>query len=301
MYDFIGDIHGHSDKLKALLEKLGYKMQGGVYQHPTRKAFFLGDFIDRGPKILEVLNIVIPMFEKGSALSVMGNHEYNYLSFHTQTKTGDGKYLRDRTVKNIEQCQETIDQLVTPFSKSENQRLLDWIWHLPLWFETESFRAVHACWDDKSIANIKSTNFNSLMNEDLLHSSAIKNSHSYEAIEILLKGKEVKLPPELYFKDKDQNERKEARVCWWDISRKILIPTKGLDPKIYEMHKKNLQVEDEKIPKPTFFGHYWEKWPTKEINPKAVCLDFSVANEGHLGAYRFDGEDELTSDKLIHV
>ncbi len=44
-----------------------------------RKVIFLGDFIDRGPKIRQVLEIVRPMIEGGKALTVMGNHELNAL------------------------------------------------------------------------------------------------------------------------------------------------------------------------------------------------------------------------------
>ena len=301
MYDFIGDIHGHADHLEKLLEKMGYKMQGGIYQHPTRKAFFLGDLIDRGPKILEVLNIVLPMVEKGSAKCIMGNHEYNYLSYHTPTISGEG-YLRARDKKNTDQCQATIDQL-SKISTSENQRLLDWIWTLPLWLETENFRAVHACWDDKSVEQIKSTTFDSKMNVDFLYASAKKNSPSYDAIEILLKGKEVPLPPELHFTDRDKNLRTKGRVCWWDTNRKIIIITKDIDPAVYEFHKKALKVDVEKTPIPTFFGHYWEDPNSnpKIVNPKAVCLDYSVAKNGKLCAYRFDGESELSTDKLVYV
>ncbi len=64
MFDFIGDIHGHADELVALLKKLGYRMSGGIYHHTERKAFFAGDFIDRGPKIREALRIVRSMVLK---------------------------------------------------------------------------------------------------------------------------------------------------------------------------------------------------------------------------------------------
>jgi hypothetical protein len=48
-YDIIGDIHGHADKLEALLRTLGYRDTAGAWRHPTRKAIFVGDFIERGP------------------------------------------------------------------------------------------------------------------------------------------------------------------------------------------------------------------------------------------------------------
>ena len=75
MYDLIGDIHGYADELVQLLETLGYQKAQGVYGHPERKVIFLGDFIDRGPKIRQVLEIVRPMVEEGNALAVMGRRE----------------------------------------------------------------------------------------------------------------------------------------------------------------------------------------------------------------------------------
>ena len=57
-YDVIGDIHGCADRLEALLSRLGYEKNGGVWRHPDRMVVFLGDYIDRGPQILETLTIV---------------------------------------------------------------------------------------------------------------------------------------------------------------------------------------------------------------------------------------------------
>jgi hypothetical protein len=63
MHDLIGDIHGHADALLQLLKSIGYSRQKGVYRHPERQAIFLGNFIDRGPKIKETLEIVRPMID----------------------------------------------------------------------------------------------------------------------------------------------------------------------------------------------------------------------------------------------
>ena len=56
--DVIGDIHGYADKLRKLLTRLRYEQTGGVYGSPDRKAIFVGDLIDRGPSIGEVMEIV---------------------------------------------------------------------------------------------------------------------------------------------------------------------------------------------------------------------------------------------------
>ena len=84
MYDIIGDIHGHADKLEELLLKLGYTKNHKQYSHRERKALFLGDYIDRGPKSHEVLKIVKHMVDGGHAIALMGNHEYNAICFHTK-------------------------------------------------------------------------------------------------------------------------------------------------------------------------------------------------------------------------
>ncbi|MED5251851.1 MAG: metallophosphoesterase, partial [Pseudomonadota bacterium] len=66
-YDLIGDIHGCGATLAALLEKLGYHQHGGVYRHPRRKVIFLGDLIDRGPRIRLAVTIARRMVEAGEA------------------------------------------------------------------------------------------------------------------------------------------------------------------------------------------------------------------------------------------
>jgi protein phosphatase len=85
-FDIIGDIHGCCSELELLLDDLGYKVLAGapvdsvwdgkVYGHPAgRKAIFLGDIVDRGPRILDALRIVRNMVKAGTALCVPGNHD----------------------------------------------------------------------------------------------------------------------------------------------------------------------------------------------------------------------------------
>ena len=99
MIDLIGDIHGHADKLEELLLKLGYVKSSGAYSHPYRKVLFVGDYIDRGPKIRETLEIVKAMVDTENAIALMGNHEYNALCFHFQET--EGGHLRKHLIKNI--------------------------------------------------------------------------------------------------------------------------------------------------------------------------------------------------------
>jgi len=75
-FDIIGDVHGCHDELVELLTKLGYTVGPDGVQPPTgRKAVFLGDLVDRGPKIMATLKLVMGMVAAGTALCVPGNHD----------------------------------------------------------------------------------------------------------------------------------------------------------------------------------------------------------------------------------
>jgi protein phosphatase len=80
-FDIIGDIHGCYDELLQLLEKLGWtKDANNIYQPPgARKLIFLGDLVDRGPKIPEVVHFVKFMVDQGHALCVPGNHDIKFM------------------------------------------------------------------------------------------------------------------------------------------------------------------------------------------------------------------------------
>jgi len=84
-FDIIGDVHGCFDELVELLTKLGYSVEKpsnspgslaySVKPPEGRKVVFLGDLVDRGPKIPEVLRLVMSMVQAGTALCVPGNHD----------------------------------------------------------------------------------------------------------------------------------------------------------------------------------------------------------------------------------
>lgn len=77
-FDIIGDVHGCYDELCALLKKLGYAVDEDydtAYSLCDRKLVFLGDLVDRGPKISKVLKLVMSMVKEGRAYCVLGNHD----------------------------------------------------------------------------------------------------------------------------------------------------------------------------------------------------------------------------------
>jgi protein phosphatase len=80
-FDIIGDVHGCFDELAALLAELGYAAQaGGSYAHPTgRKLVFVGDLVDRGPKVPDVVRMVLETVKAGHAFCVPGNHDVKFM------------------------------------------------------------------------------------------------------------------------------------------------------------------------------------------------------------------------------
>jgi protein phosphatase len=105
-FDVIGDVHGCRAELEQLLDKLGYAInRDGAGRpvnasHPTRRAVFLGDLVDRGPDTPGVLRLVMGMVAAGTALCVTGNHEAKLL-----------KALRGRNVKRSHGLDASMEQL----------------------------------------------------------------------------------------------------------------------------------------------------------------------------------------------
>ena len=303
MTDLIGDIHGHATELKALLEKMGYTEVNGAYSHPTRKVVFVGDYIDRGSRIPETLAIVKAMTESGNAIALMGNHEYNVLCFRAENPAGG--HLRTHSIKNIMQHYSTLEQFQN--RQRAYDEYLDWCLTLPLFYETETFRAVHACWDADTIAFLRSKLENDRLTPDLLRESTDESTALYAAIEMTLKGPELTLPEGQNFKDKDGHERTEIRTKWWenpagktykcmsvqDVEGQLDAPVnvKNLKSAAY------YQPGERKV----FFGHYWLNGRPVIYKDNVCCLDYSVAKMGKLVAYRLDGEAGLEKENLVWV
>ena len=139
-FDIIGDIHGCCDELETLLQKLGYQptppsaplpacgegMGVGfgdmhIYHHPEgRKAIFLGDLVDRGPRILDTVKLVKNMVEAGSAICVPGNHE-NKLLRKIRGKKVKVNHGLEQTVAEIEALSPEVRE---PYLK-ELEKFLD--------------------------------------------------------------------------------------------------------------------------------------------------------------------------------
>jgi hypothetical protein len=298
MYDLIGDIHGHADALQRLLESLGYARQQGVYRHPERRVIFLGDFIDRGPKIRETLELVRPMVECGEAQAVMGNHELNALAFHTPHPTAQDDHLRPHNEKNSHQHAETIRQIPS----GELGSYLAWFRTLPLYLDLDGLRVVHACWDAKMLCYVGGR----AISDDFLASACLEGGELYAPVETLLKGKEARLPAGMTITDKDGAARLATRVKWYEDPTGHTFGSYSMEPVDCDLPLPS-DVRQNAAPypagdKPVFIGHYWLRGARPELlRPNVACVDWSVAKGGFLCAYRWGGERELDNGNFVWV
>lgn len=308
MYDVIGDIHGHYEPLAWMLERLGYDRRRGYYSHPERKVVFLGDWIDRGPCIREVMQLVRPMVDRGAALAVLGNHELNAICYHTRSSHNPAGFIRSHALKNVRQHWQTLQQL----SSSELYELVDWFRRLPLWLELDGLRVIHACWDDHDVRTVQQ-GLNELggMSQRFLELSRDDSTPLGLALQSLLKGKELPLPAGRTYVDKDGNERQKVRTRWFDspVGRSFAeyaLPAIDSDELLSGMQvpdevTRQARVYPSDAP-PVFVGHYWlrAQRPAR-LAANVACLDYSVAADGMLCAYRWDGEAELDDQKFVTV
>lgn len=292
-YHIFGDIHGHADQLQILLLKMGYVCKGATYTPPIGcKAIFVGDLIDRGPKIRETLQIVKSMCDAGHAHIVMGNHEWNAICFHTP-HTEKGGFFREHRLSEIEQHLETLRQFKN--KEEEWQMYLDWFKTIPLFLELERLRIVHACWDQSHIDWLQQ-NYNGITTE-FLNAASQKDSRAYSAIDETLKGKEYPLPDGLHFTDKDGAKRHHCRIKWWQPVDKrkrygdvLMHCPEPLNHKALPSNNDLYQYTGET---PVFFGHYWLREKPEIENKKAICLDYSVAKHGVLVCAEVRGTEEI--------
>ena len=107
-FDIIGDVHGCFDELTELLTQLGYDLDPYTSgetllsaRHPEgRRAYFVGDLTDRGPRNIDCLRLVMGMCAEGTGHCVMGNHDFKL-----------SKWLKGRNVKVNHGLETTVAEM----------------------------------------------------------------------------------------------------------------------------------------------------------------------------------------------
>jgi hypothetical protein len=123
-FDIIGDIHGCCDELVELLDKLGYRAittdeddplwTNVGYSHPAgRKVVFLGDLVDRGPRILDVVRIVRNMVQQGTGFCIPGNHDMKLL----RQLNGKNVQITHGLAESLQEIESLPDEVRVAFCK----------------------------------------------------------------------------------------------------------------------------------------------------------------------------------------
>lgn len=311
-YDVIGDVHGHAARLVSLLELMGYEERAGAWCHSERSAVFVGDLIDRGPRQLETLQIVRAMVDAGSARVVMGNHEFNAIAYATVDPVRF-EYCRPHNEKNDRQHEAFLAEV--PFDTPLHRSVTEWFTTFPLWLDLGGVRVVHACWSERHMEQVQPLlGPGRTLTDEVVAAGVREGTDTYESIEVLLKGPEVSLNG-CWYQDKDGNTRHDARFRWWDpkavdLQSGVLIPPGtglyGPDGSPVE------ELPNGELPEglpppydegpPVLFGHYWARKQTAAgfAGELARCIDYSVAKNGVLAAYRWsEGESSLAATNIF--
>lgn len=306
--DLIGDVHGCATTLRQLLEQLGYRYQRGAYRHPQRHAVFIGDLIDRGNYIRECLHLVQDMVAAGSAHCLIGNHEYNALVYSTAIDRGEGaEYLRSHTPGHTRQLRATLDQFAA--YPEEWQAFIGWFRELLIYIETDTFRAVHACWDNALLRTLKRQGIQDFSEIDFLAKTVERGTFEWQVADRLLRGTSLLLPDEQTLVGSDGLERRAYRTKFWvaepqthgDVEfQPDPIPRHIAEQTLTDQEKERLRYYG-RDQKPLFVGHYWQSGRPKPVCDNIACLDYSAVRRGKLVAYRMDGEQILQPDKFVWV
>lgn len=303
-WDFIGDTHGYADQLLALLQRLGYQPRSaGGWRHPQgRRVLFLGDYIDQGPAIAQVLATVRAMVSSGDALAIMGNHEFNALAWNTVDAAGQP--LRPHTRAKQAQHQATLDQ-IGPVTGELNA----WLRELPLWIEhPDGWRAIHAAWVPNAMAGVSAAlERHGGLSDGFLGEAMDRSQALFDQTEIVLKGLEIDLPEGVVLTDHYGTERSTTRAQWWQaVAPTTTVAEVALPPGVLTSSVAIGAAAAAAVPgypaeaPPLFCGHYRLRTEPVVLAPNVACCDYSAGpNERPLRAYRWDGEAELSADKFV--
>ena len=134
----VGDIHGCYEKLCALMDKIPLNTE-------QDQLLFIGDYIDRGPGSIEVIDYLIDLKRRlPGIIFLKGNHE-DMLQ----------KYLDgiDRFTYLLNSGQQTLDAYLHKQNASEDYPVpsahLEFLSELRLYYQTEDYIFVHAGMRDK--------------------------------------------------------------------------------------------------------------------------------------------------------
>lgn len=302
-YDIIGDIHGHADHLESLLDKLGYQIENGVWSHPTRKVIFCGDFINRGPKIVETIHIVRSMCEAGNAMTVLGNHEFSLILWHAFKEK---KMLPPALIRKAGNQSKTTRDAYKQMDLSMDKDM-KWLRKQALFLDLPELRVVHACWDQQAIDAVVDYQFDGKLKKSILRRIVLQNEEILQHISRIVQGPIMNMPSDLKVVCNRGLNRKSFRVKWWCnplpttfgelcFEGRYLLPNYTIPSEV--MPQINIYDPSE----PTVFcGHYCRSEGAQILSRNVVCVDSCISHSGILSAYRYNPDELLSADHIVTV
>lgn len=137
----IGDIHGEHDLFLELLEH---------FDSNTQQLVLLGDLLDRGPNSKQCLLLGQKLVEEKQAIYLRGNHEQIFLNFLQEPDKYFDNYMLNGGGKTIESLfypgisEDFPPDEVALLTKMHYAELIDFLEHLPYYYEWEKYIFVHA-------------------------------------------------------------------------------------------------------------------------------------------------------------
>ena len=119
MHYAIGDIHGCYDEMIMLLEKIEAR-------DPEARFIFVGDFLDRGPKVWDVIEWVMShVTPDGKYQSIMGNHELYVLNWFLEFREWEqNTYLKNKSLYGLPKAQYDFHLWIQKMDYLSSEKLL---------------------------------------------------------------------------------------------------------------------------------------------------------------------------------
>jgi hypothetical protein len=175
-----------------------------------------------------------------------------------------------------------------------------------------NLRIVHACWRSAEMRSLEhDLGPGQTLTDQLILAANREGTREFQAIEVLLKGPDIRLPDGYCYRDPDGQVRCRARLRWWDASADTLrsaaeIPSyaKSPDGSPFPKLPDTPLGESENAPYtgkvPVLYGHYWRSGACRVDTAVTACVDYSAGKGGPLVAYRWDeGDRELSSENFV--
>jgi serine/threonine protein phosphatase 1 len=132
------DIHGCSNLLQKALDFVYNKNQNGG------KIIFLGDYIDRGPDNLGVLQIVMNPPEGWEFITLFGNHEAMFIDSYFDKKS----FYDIKAAKEIAGFNKNEFAIYDHIHARIDKRIVDWMCNLSILHIEDKNVFAHAFYDD---------------------------------------------------------------------------------------------------------------------------------------------------------